>query len=128
MDMMQHGRSQSHRALHFYSAGWVTTAATVVFYVAWWMHLLIILSFLVYIPQSKHAHLIAGPINVFLNRLDNPGKLKPIDFEEEILDKEGNQYSVSEKYRRFHAISNGGPICMCGVRSLYKYVSGNRYR
>lgn len=43
------------------------------FYVAWWLHLLIILSFLVYIPQSKHAHLIAGPINVFLNRLDNPG-------------------------------------------------------
>ena len=67
-----------------YLFGWMgQTAATVVFYVAWWMHLLIILSFLVYIPQSKHAHLIAGPINVFFNRLDNPGKLKPVDLEEE---------------------------------------------
>ena len=68
------------------------TAATVVFYVAWWVHLLTILSFLVYIPQSKHAHLIAGPANVYLHRLDNPGTLKPVDLEEEVLDKEGNQY------------------------------------
>ena len=45
----------------------------VVFYVAWWIHLLIILTFLVYIPQSKHAHLIAGPVNVYLNRLIKPG-------------------------------------------------------
>ena len=41
------------------------------------------LSLLVYIPQSKHAHLIAGPVNVFLNRLDAPGKLRPIDFEDD---------------------------------------------
>ncbi|MFS0593686.1 (Fe-S)-binding protein [Cytobacillus horneckiae] len=59
------------------------TASIVVFYVAWWIHLLFLLAFLVYIPQSKHAHLIAGPVNVYFNRLDNPGKLKAIDFEDE---------------------------------------------
>ncbi|MEH7106228.1 MULTISPECIES: (Fe-S)-binding protein [Bacillaceae] len=59
------------------------TAAITVFYVAWWMHLLFLLSFLVYVPQSKHAHLIAGPANVYLNRLERPGKLKKIDFEDE---------------------------------------------
>ena len=59
------------------------TASIVLFYVAWWIHLLVLLVFLVYIPQSKHAHLIAGPVNVFLNRLDAPGKLRPIDFEDD---------------------------------------------
>lgn len=59
------------------------TASVVVFYIAWWIHLLFLLAFLVYVPQSKHAHLIAGPANVYFNRLDNPGKLKKIDFEDE---------------------------------------------
>ncbi|WP_018661259.1 4Fe-4S dicluster domain-containing protein [Heyndrickxia acidiproducens] len=64
--------------------GWIgPQAAAVVFYAAWWFHLLFLLSFLVYVPQSKHAHLIAGPANVYLNRLDGTGKLKPIDFEDE---------------------------------------------
>ncbi|WP_238985078.1 heterodisulfide reductase-related iron-sulfur binding cluster [Bacillus kwashiorkori] len=64
--------------------GWASTpVAITIFYIAWWIHLLVLLTFLVYVPQSKHAHLIAGPINVFLNRLDKPGKLKPIDFEDE---------------------------------------------
>jgi Fe-S oxidoreductase/nitrate reductase gamma subunit len=58
-------------------------AATVLFYLSWWIHLLILLTFLVYVPQSKHAHLIAGPVNVYFSRLTNPGKLEKIDFEDE---------------------------------------------
>ena len=57
-----------------------TVAAASVFFVAWWIHLLILLTFLVYVPQSKHAHLIAGPANVYFHRLDNVGRLTPIDF------------------------------------------------
>ncbi|HEK9100963.1 (Fe-S)-binding protein [Bacillus pfraonensis] len=59
------------------------TVAISVFYFSWWLHLLILLTFLVYVPQSKHAHLIAGPANVFFSRLSNPGKLEKIDFEDE---------------------------------------------
>lgn len=55
-------------------------AAITVFYIMWWIHLLVLLTFLVYVPQSKHAHLLAGPANVYLNPLTPPGKLKPIDF------------------------------------------------
>ncbi|MDP4084220.1 MAG: (Fe-S)-binding protein [Bacillota bacterium] len=63
---------------------WVgKTASIAIFYVAWWIHLLFLLSFLVYVPQSKHAHLLAGPANVYLNRLEPPGKLKKINFEDE---------------------------------------------
>ncbi|SHH58802.1 (Fe-S)-binding protein [Virgibacillus chiguensis] len=57
-----------------------STAAMVLFYVAWWIHTITILVFLVYVPQSKHAHLIAAPINVFLSKRV-PGKLKKIDFD-----------------------------------------------
>lgn len=59
------------------------TASIVIFYAAWWLHLLFLLTFLVYVPQSKHAHLIAGPANVYFNRLEKPGKLKKVDFEDE---------------------------------------------
>jgi Fe-S oxidoreductase len=65
------------------------TAAVVVFYISWWIHLLFLLAFLVYVPQSKHAHLIAGPANVYFNRLENPGKLKKIDFEDETQESFG---------------------------------------
>ena len=57
------------------------TVAAAVFFVAWWVHLLTLLTFLVYVPQSKHAHLIAGPINTYMMRFDRRGKLAPIDFE-----------------------------------------------
>ncbi|MCM3756048.1 heterodisulfide reductase-related iron-sulfur binding cluster [Sporosarcina aquimarina] len=66
------------------------TAAAVIFFVAWWIHLLTLLTFLVYVPQSKHAHLIAGPVNTYMMRFDRRGKLAPIDFEalEEIEDED----------------------------------------
>src|SRR5690625_112260 len=65
--------------------GWLSpTAAMVLFFIFWWIHTITILAFLVYIPQSKHAHLIAAPVNVFLSKRV-PGKLKTIsfDFDEE---------------------------------------------
>ncbi|WP_026568183.1 heterodisulfide reductase-related iron-sulfur binding cluster [Bacillus sp. UNC41MFS5] len=65
------------------------TASIVIFYIAWWAHLLFLLTFLVYVPQSKHAHLIAGPANVYFNRLDKPGKLKKVDFEDETQESFG---------------------------------------
>lgn len=70
-------------------AGIGETASIVVFYIAWWVHLIFLLSFLVYVPQGKHAHLIAGPANVYLNRLEKPGKLKKIDFEDETQESFG---------------------------------------
>jgi Fe-S oxidoreductase len=68
-------------------------AAMVIFYIAWWVHTITILSFLVYVPQSKHAHLIAAPVNVFLSKRV-PGKLAKIDFD---LDEDGaeNEEDIS---------------------------------
>lgn len=70
--------------------GWMSPAAAMVlFFIAWWIHTITILAFLIYIPQSKHAHLIAAPVNVFLSKRV-PGKMKTIsfDFDEEDMESE----------------------------------------
>ncbi|MDF2647039.1 MAG: hypothetical protein K0Q73_2844 [Paenibacillus sp.] len=58
-------------------------AAMVGFYISWWMHLLILLSFLIYVPQSKHFHIITAPINILLRRTEPTGKLASLDLEDE---------------------------------------------
>ena len=65
------------------AGGLGSTAAGVLFFIFWWSHLLFLLTFLVYIPQSKHAHLIAGPANVYLGRTHKVGQLASINFENE---------------------------------------------
>ena len=42
---------------------------------AWWVHALILLSFLVYLPYSKHMHLIWAPFAVFFAELPDKGTL-----------------------------------------------------
>ncbi len=65
-------------------APWLSEeAAGVLFYVFWWAHALILFTFLVYVPQSKHFHLIVAPINTFLKRQGPPAKPSLIDFEDE---------------------------------------------
>ena len=34
----------------------------------WWLHMIVVLFFLVYLPYSKHLHLLAAPFNVFFSQ------------------------------------------------------------
>jgi Fe-S oxidoreductase len=70
-------------------SGMSPDAASVLFYVFWWVHLLTLLSFLVYVPQSKHAHLFFGPVNVYLRDTKPVGKLTSINFEDETQESYG---------------------------------------
>jgi Fe-S oxidoreductase len=47
-----------------------------------WAHVLIILSFLVYLPYSKHLHIVVAALNVYFGRTRARGRLEPIDFEQ----------------------------------------------
>jgi len=49
--------------------------------VAVWAHVLLILGFLVYLPYSKHLHILVAAINVFFGRTRSRGRLAPVDFE-----------------------------------------------
>jgi Fe-S oxidoreductase len=46
-----------------------------------WAHVLVILSFLVYLPYSKHLHIATAAINVFFSRTRRRGRLEPLRFD-----------------------------------------------
>ena len=48
----------------------------------WWLHYLVILSFMVYIPRSKHLHILASLANAFFKSLGPKVVLEPIPLEE----------------------------------------------
>jgi len=70
-------------AMLFSAIGVGETGGAALFYLFWWVHLLILLGFAVYVPQSKHAHLLFAPVNVWFKKLDPPGKLSTIQFEDQ---------------------------------------------
>ncbi|WP_243292004.1 heterodisulfide reductase-related iron-sulfur binding cluster [Bacillus sp. FJAT-47783] len=103
------------------------TGATVIFYVSWWIHLLILLTFLVYVPQSKHAHLIAGPANVYFSRLSNPGKLEKIDFEDETQESFGvgkiEDFTQTQLIDLYACVECGRCTNMCPATGTGKILS-----
>ena len=49
---------------------------------SWWGHVAIILGFAVYIPMSKHIHLVGAPLSFVFRSLEAPGTLStPLDLE-----------------------------------------------
>ena len=82
--------SQIALALNDYPAAWapassalshpVGPAAPWLERVAVWAHVLLILTFLVYLPYSKHLHIAVAAINVYFGRTRARGRLEPIDF------------------------------------------------
>jgi Fe-S oxidoreductase len=57
--------------------------------VAYWVHMATILGFLVYIPGSKHLHLLAAPPNVYLKPLAREKAMIPTDIEDESAESFG---------------------------------------
>jgi Fe-S oxidoreductase len=46
-----------------------------------WAHVLIILTFLAYLPHSKHLHIATAAVNVFFGRTGAGGRLEPLRFD-----------------------------------------------
>ena len=67
----------------FESLGWQGSAAVPVHETFYWMHILGVLAFLVYIPSSKHLHIIVAIPNIFFRKLGPKAgaALVPIDLE-----------------------------------------------
>ncbi|MDQ7849300.1 MAG: (Fe-S)-binding protein [Armatimonadota bacterium] len=47
----------------------------------WWVHLILAMVFIAYIPFSKLFHLVLAPLNTYLQPLSNPAAVSLIDFE-----------------------------------------------
>ncbi len=52
-----------------------------VFHVSWWLHAALLLGFLVWLPYSKHLHVMAAPFNVFFAPLTPKGQSRTVDLE-----------------------------------------------
>ncbi|MBN1164141.1 MAG: 4Fe-4S dicluster domain-containing protein [Candidatus Krumholzibacteriota bacterium] len=55
-----------------------------------WIHHLIIFFFLLYVPFSKHIHILGAIPNIYLRNLGPAGTLSRMDFEDESAEKFGN--------------------------------------
>jgi Fe-S oxidoreductase len=53
------------------------------FAVLWWAHMLIVATFLVYLPSSKHLHIATSFFNIFFRKLRPRGELPAMDLEAE---------------------------------------------
>jgi Fe-S oxidoreductase len=47
----------------------------------WWLHFILIFSFMAFLPFSKHFHIVTAAINVFLRNLNPAGRLSKPDLE-----------------------------------------------
>jgi Fe-S oxidoreductase len=70
----------SHLLSHLFGHGGGTRVLERVFV---WLHVATILSFLAYLPYSKHLHIGAAAINVWFGRTAAGGRLEPLRFEPE---------------------------------------------
>ncbi|MET3506732.1 (Fe-S)-binding protein [Halalkalibacter oceani] len=102
-------------------------AASGLFFLFWWVHLLILLSFLVYVPQSKHAHLLAAPVNVFLGRTHPVGQLASINFEDESQEVFGVQkiedFNQKQLVDLYACVECGRCTNMCPATGTGKLLS-----
>ncbi len=69
---------------HIWSAlGVDGKSADIAYKIMWWGHILTVFTFMLYVPTSKHAHLIFAPINYFFATDTPKGALSKLDLESE---------------------------------------------
>jgi Fe-S oxidoreductase len=104
-----------------------TSAATVGFYAGWWMHLLILLSFLIYVPQSKHFHIITAPINILLRRTEPTGKLASLNLEDEDAETFGvgkiEEFTQKQMLDFYSCVECGRCTSVCPANTTGKLLS-----
>ncbi|MBL8004683.1 MAG: 4Fe-4S dicluster domain-containing protein [Candidatus Kapabacteria bacterium] len=63
--------------------------APMLFEITWWIHVVLVLAFMNYLPFSKHLHVLTSVPNVFLGPLKPTNTLTAIDFEDETIEQYG---------------------------------------
>ncbi|MDQ0155012.1 (Fe-S)-binding protein [Robertmurraya andreesenii] len=108
--------------------GWLpASVAGSLFFLFWWAHLLFLLAFLIYIPQGKHAHLIAGVVNIYLGRTHKIGQLSTIDFEDESQESFGvgkiEDFNQKQLVDLYACVECGRCTNMCPATGTGKMLS-----
>lgn len=66
-----------------------TSAAPIIYNIGWWLHIILILAFMNFLPYSKHLHVLTSVLNVFFSPLGPVNRLERIDFEDETIETYG---------------------------------------
>jgi Fe-S oxidoreductase len=53
------------------------------FAILWWLHIGLVSAFLVYLPGSKHLHIVTSFFNIYFRKLEPRGELPKMDLEQE---------------------------------------------
>jgi len=53
------------------------------FWLLWWAHMVLVAAFLVYLPFSKHLHIVTSFFNIYFRKLAPRGELPKMDLEQE---------------------------------------------
>jgi Fe-S oxidoreductase len=59
-----------------------------------WAHVLTILTFLAYLPRSKHLHIATAAVNVWFGRTGPGGRLEPLRFDDEDVAEEDIRFGA----------------------------------
>ena len=97
----------------FASAGVEGDAANLLHGVFWWLHLAIILGFSVYIPLSKHMHLVGAPISFVTRKLEPRGTLPTPDLEAALDNEEALGASKIQDFT-WKELLDGYACAVCG--------------
>ncbi|WP_054026238.1 (Fe-S)-binding protein [Bacillus sp. FJAT-28004] len=104
-----------------------SAAAHAGFELFWWLHLLVLLSFLVYVPQSKHFHLLTAPVNLWFRRSTPPGRLVPLNLEDEEAESFGagkvEHFSQKQMLDLYACVECGRCTNVCPASSTGKLLS-----
>jgi len=68
------------------------SSANIIYNVSWWIHILVILTFMNFLPYSKHLHVLTSVINVYFSNYEPTNTLQTIDFE----DEDNEMFGVTE--------------------------------
>lgn len=102
-------------------------AAAVGYEISWWLHLLILLSFLVYVPQSKHFHLIVAPVNLWLRREEPAHRLSTLNLEDEEAERFGaghiHHFNQKQLLDLYACVECGRCTQVCPAASTGKLLS-----
>lgn len=93
----------------------------------WWLHLIVLLSFLVYVPQSKHFHLLTAPVNLWFRRNAPTGRLAPLDLENEEAESFGagkmEHFTQKQLLDLYACVECGRCTNVCPAASTGKLLS-----
>jgi len=90
-----------------------TLTATAVRNFSWWMHIGTVYAFMIYLPTSKHQHLIFAPINYFMIKDQPRGTMNAMDLENSAVYGAGNVQELP-----FTSLIDGLSCIECGRCTL----------